>query len=131
MTEGAHLTTALHDVVAGGGGAQEVAEALRAGADVDAQDESGNTALFLAASSRNLEALTALLDAGADLEIENAWGNTPLWSATFNSRGDGRIIEALLERGADPDHRNAAGNSPRTLAARVANYDLQRFFPPH
>ena len=130
MTKNAKLprTTALHDAVAALAGPERIGEVLRAGADIDAQDSSGNTALFLAASLGDLDAVTALLDAGADLEVENAWGNTPLWGATIRSRGDGTIIEALLRRGADPDHVNSAGNSPRMLAERVENYDLGRFF---
>lgn len=110
------------------GGAHEVAEALRGGADINAQDHNGNTALFLAASLGDLKALTALLNSGAALEVQNKWGNTALWAATFNARGNGALIEALLAAGADPDHKNAAGNSPRMLASRVANYNLEQFF---
>ena len=90
--------------------------------------QAGNTALFLAATSQNISALTALLDAGADTEIANTHGNTPLWPAIFFSKGDQAAARALLDRGADPDHVNLAGNSPRSLASKIANFDLGPLF---
>jgi ankyrin repeat protein len=42
--------------------------------------------------------------------------------------GDGEVVRALLDAGADPDVENNYGASPGSLASKVANYDLIRFF---
>lgn len=117
----------LHEA-ATDGDAAAVQAALTQGVDVNSTDDAGNTALFLAATSQNISALTALLDAGADTEIANTHGNTPLWPAIFFSKGDQAAARALLDRGADPDHVNLAGNSPRSLASKIANFDLGPLF---
>jgi ankyrin repeat protein len=42
--------------------------------------------------------------------------------------GDGEVVRALLDAGADLDAENNYAASHRSLASRVANYDLMRFF---
>ena len=61
---------------------ESVAAALDAGADVDARNGNGDTALHLAAS-RGLDDVVALLaDRGAALDARNGSGQTPLGRAT-------------------------------------------------
>lgn len=60
------------------GGANTVRALLSAGANVDAQDHSGNTALMAAAAYNNVRAVRVLLDAGADRTIKNKNGDTAL-----------------------------------------------------
>ena len=59
-----------------------VARALDAGADVNAQTESGDTALHLATSRRLQEVIGLLAERGAALDVRNARGQTPLGVAT-------------------------------------------------
>lgn len=101
---------------------------LTAGADPNKQDRMGWTALHFAAQERHADIVAALLEAGAAVDTRDAYGNTPLWRAAFSSKGDGAVIGLLRAGGADPDLKNESGVSPRELAARIANYDVARFF---
>jgi uncharacterized protein len=66
---------------------------------------SGATALHLAATSGNVETITALLDAKADINAaEPEWGQTPLIFAAAADRTD--AVKLLLKRGADPKARS-------------------------
>lgn len=53
-------------------------EAIRAGSNVNAQDEEGNTPLHVAAAMGDLKATEALIAAGADAFIVNAKGFNPM-----------------------------------------------------
>ena len=64
---------------------------LKAGAEVNAQTNSGNTALMYA-SYGDIDLVRALLDAGADISIANDDGETPLIVAGNDK------IRALLKR---------------------------------
>ncbi|MGY5052060.1 hypothetical protein ACWDE0_41840 [Streptomyces sp. 900105755] len=66
---------------------------------------------------------------GAGVDVVDRHGNTPLWRAVFCSRGEDGTIRLLLEAGADPDRDNVHGLSPRTLAGRIANYDVAVHLP--
>jgi ankyrin repeat protein len=107
----------------------DVRAALQAGADPNAQDKQGFTPLHFAAQEQRDDVARLLLDAGADVHLRNGWGNTALFTGVFNVKdGDGQIVRTLLAAGASPDVKNNHGVSPRELAAKVANYDLMRFF---
>jgi ankyrin repeat protein len=110
------------------GDLEVVRGAATAGADVNLQDRNGHTPLHLAAQQGQVEAAAALLASGARVDLEDRHGNQPLWTAVFNSRGDGRLIQMLLAHGADPSHRNRAGKSPVELARLIANYPVAQFF---
>jgi hypothetical protein len=63
--------------------------ALRAGANVNAHDKDGVTALMLAAHGQHAPLVKALLDRGADSAIRDAEGHDALWHArglTINGR---------------------------------------------
>ena len=73
----------------------EIAGALvRAGADVGIGDDLGRTALHLAASALNYEAVDLLLRAGAELTPDN-WGRTPLHWAVWSSALEGFTTNAI------------------------------------
>ena len=63
------------------GDAAAVARLLAAGADVDAADSAGQTALYLASKRGNLAVVEELLEAGADTSKATAKRYTPLTTA--------------------------------------------------
>ena len=101
---------------------------IDAGANVDVRDPGGWSALHFAAQSGSIEIARMLLDAGASVEPSDTHGNTPLFRATFESRGNGDMIELLRAHGADPRATNNAGVSPVELARTIANFDVAQFF---
>ncbi|MEQ1716538.1 MAG: ankyrin repeat domain-containing protein, partial [Hyphomicrobium sp.] len=81
------------------GDKQAVTAALAAGADVNARDGDGNTALILAAGGGHLPVLEILYAAKAALNLANAAGETALVLAIAKSRTD--AVRSLLVQGAD------------------------------
>ena len=96
------------------------------GADVNAQDENGNTALHLAAHYQDIEAIKILIDSGVDVNAQNQDGNTALHLAVYNK--DIEAIRILIDSGASNEIKNndnktpvgcAAINGQRALAAQI------------
>ena len=110
------------------GNIEGVHQLLAAGADVNAQDQRGWTALHFAAQANAVEITNLLLHCKARVEIEDKAGNTSLFTATFNSKGSGEIIRLLRAAGADPKKKNKRGVSPLSLAQTMANYDVAQFY---
>ena len=62
--------------------------ALEVGADGDATNEDGDTALHIAASRGLDDVITRLAEHGASLDVRNVEGETPLSVARARSPGD-------------------------------------------
>jgi ankyrin repeat protein len=94
---------------------------LAKGADANAANKAGVTALIRAATS--YEKTRSLVNAGAQVRVRTAdLGNTPLILAA-RCDGNSRTVKLLLERGADPTERNDAGISP--ILSGAASGDLE------
>jgi len=80
------------------GDVEKVISLLDNGADVNAKDQRGWTALMAAANSGHAEMVKLLLDKGADVSLKHAYG----WTALSIAKGKGnKEIESLLRaRGA-------------------------------
>lgn len=78
--------------------------ALDAGANVDAADRYGVTALLRAAGRGEPEMIDLLLERGAAVDKSSDQGNTPLMLAA--ARGHGDAVARLLAAGANPAARN-------------------------
>lgn len=88
------------------------------------------TALQIAVIRKSKDVSNILLTNGADVNIKDGNGNVALFDALFGYRGDdGYFIETLISNGADVNLMNNYGVSPKSLAEKVANYDLKKFFP--
>jgi ankyrin repeat protein len=83
------------------------------GADVNAADTRGGTALQVAAYRGNLAVARLLLDAGADINAGNCYHGGPLPCAVLH--GQTKMVDFLLKRGADPRQQAEALG----LAARL------------
>ncbi len=91
------------------------------GADPDAADKGGVTALHMAVRARHLDVVAALLRADASVDVEDRGRrSTPLRRAVAHTGRSGtagkgdevlQIIRLLLEHGADPNHRNRTGKT--------------------
>ena len=95
------------------------------GADVDAAQPDGTTALHWAAHRGDLESVRALLDAGADVAAASRYGIVPLWLAAED--GHASVVVALLEAGADPNTtRGESGETVLMIAARGGHAGVLR-----
>ena len=95
---------------------------LLAGADPNAQDEDGSTALIIAAHCDYKEGLTVLLNEGAKLNIQNVFGSTALHGAAKN--GFLAISELLLASGAQASLIDTSGKTPLDYALDNNHHDV-------
>lgn len=104
-----------------------VEKLLKQGHDVNAQSESGFSALSIAVRYEYEAIVTLLLDHGADVWHVDRFGLHPLEVAVTQSDGGDDlllIIEALVEAGADPDKRGPTMlRTPREKAKYINAQD--------
>lgn len=95
---------------------ERVEKLLAHGADVNAPDADGDTALHGAAQTGNTEIMKRLLDKSADPNAKNKQGGTPLmWAAVY---GHEDAAQLLLSRGADASLKDNDGITAAEWAAR-------------
>jgi uncharacterized protein len=90
--------------------ANDVARARRLiarGADVNAKDETQQSAYLIAASEGHLELLRLALSNGARVNDKDSWNGTGLIRAA--ERGHANVVGTLLRAGVDRDHVNRIG----------------------
>ena len=89
-------------------------KALAAGADVNARDAKGWTALMRMADKGSMLLVEPLLKAGADQNLRLADGATALFIAVV--RGHTEIATVLVEAGADPEIKGPKGKTALDVA---------------
>ena len=77
------------------------------GADVNAKDETVQSAYLIATSEGHLELLRLTLAHGADVDDKDSWNGTGLIRAA--ERGHALVVGELLRAGIDRDHVNRIG----------------------
>jgi ankyrin repeat protein len=97
-----------------------LARLLEKGADVNARNRHGQTALMIAATEGNPDAVTLLAAHGANLDCTAKYGLSALMIAVV--RGHGDVVRALLAVGADQSIR---GTGAPGFAGKTA-LDLAR-----
>ena len=98
-----------------------VAALLTKGADANAAEGDGATALHWAVQLEDLESAAALIRAGGKVNAANDLGATPLSVAASN--GSAQSVTLLLKSGADPNQALAGRESPLMLAAWTGSAD--------
>jgi ankyrin repeat protein len=98
-------------------GRAKVAALLKGGADVNAAQADGMTALHWAAYHDDLATATLLVKAGAHANAGNRYGVTPLSLACTN--GSAGVVRLLLGAGADANATLRGGETALMTAART------------
>ena len=96
------------------GKGEEVKELLEAGADVNAKDIWGNTALMGATKEGHEDIVQLLLDRGADVNSIAGENETALWIAA--AYGHPQIARILLGHGAEVNARTRGGSTALAVA---------------
>jgi ankyrin repeat protein len=97
-------------VAAQKGEASKVKSLLASGADPNASDPEGNTALQFAAASGKLNVVEQLIASGANVHMRDRHGSTALHAAAIDR--DVRFAELLLAAGADVNARTLRNVTP-------------------
>jgi serine/threonine-protein phosphatase 6 regulatory ankyrin repeat subunit B len=105
---------------------ERVEKLLARGADVNLQDNDGDTALHGAAESGNVEIVRLLLSKDAKLDVKNKQGGTPLmWAA---ARGNEEAAALLLSQSADPSLKDNDGITAAQWAVRNKRENIVQLF---
>jgi ankyrin repeat protein len=98
---------------------------VKHGADLEARDEEGNTALMLATvSDHPAGVIEQLVLLGANIKAQNKLGMTALmFAAAINENPE--ILECLVILGADVNAVDKSGNTVLMFAARNPNQDVK------
>lgn len=98
---------------------------VRAGINVNACDELGNSGLQIAIKNNFTIIANLLLKAGADADVKDASGLTPLLEACGKrTRGYKELALKLIENGADLNVLNNIGWTPLMLAISIGDSDI-------
>lgn len=97
-------------------GAKSVREQVAEGADVNARNSDGRTALYLAAVCDFLDDAEVLLAAGAEVDPIDPLGRTPLCDAVVY--GHSQIVKVLLAAGANVNTGDSPDNIPLMIACQ-------------
>jgi len=95
-----------------------------AGADVDASNLSGNTALEFALEDGYIGIAMLLKELGADITVTDFFGRSPLMIAVICRNLT--IIRLLKSMGADVNHQDGCGHNALIIAACIGRPDILR-----
>ena len=107
----------------------ELQALVDAGADLNAKDALGRTALHMAAFYGQLKVTELLIDRGADVNVKDRVGMTPLHVAVLS--GGRQEVELLLEKKAGINIKSDAGQTALHLAAAAGQQKLSKFLIEH
>ena len=94
---------------------------IQQGANVNAAEADGTTALHWAARRDDVATAELLIRAGAKLDVATRYGVTPMYLAAVS--GNAAMIGALLRAGANPNSANPGGETALMTAARTGKVD--------
>uniref|UniRef100_A0A8B9M745 Ankyrin repeat domain 6 n=1 Tax=Accipiter nisus TaxID=211598 RepID=A0A8B9M745_9AVES len=97
---------------------------LKAGCDLDIQDDGDQTALHRAAVVGNTDVIATLIQEGCALDRQDKDGNTALHEACWH--GFSQSAKVLVKAGANVLAKNKAGNTPLHLACQNSHSQSTR-----
>ena len=109
-------------VAARSGDAAGLERGLAQGANVNARNRLGETALVILLKNNKVDLAQKLLNAGADVNQAAVNGITPLMTAAFN--GQTAMARSLLDRGADVAAVDRLAKNAMTYAAGAGNTEI-------
>lgn len=112
----------LRAVQSGDGNA--AAAMIQQGADVNAREANGTTALHWAVYHQDVALVKRLLAAGAKVAVVNDFGSSPMQEAAVT--GNAAVIRMLLDAGANVESANAEGQTALMAVARTGNVDAAK-----
>ena len=106
------------------GDAVKVEEAIINGANVNAKNNNGMTALMFSAAKGNTESAGVLIKYGADVNANNNYGMTALMFTASN--GHPEIAELLLKHGANVNAKDNDGDTALSMAEVNSCFDVAK-----
>ncbi len=101
---------------------KEAVRLILAGADVNAKDENGKTALRIASSNGCKEIVQMLIKAGANVNAKDENGQTALiWSSL---KGHKEIVQILIEAGTNINATDIFGRTALMYASQYGHKDI-------
>ncbi|KAF4316944.1 hypothetical protein BBO99_00007336 [Phytophthora kernoviae] len=95
---------------------------LSHGADTEARDDEGKTALYLATNDELFEVAKLLVERGARLDAQDLAGRSPLHVCLQGSAGkSAQVTNLLISRGAPVDLSDKSGETPMVVAVRCGD----------
>jgi hypothetical protein len=85
----------------------------------NAVNEAGNSLLYEAIASSNIEMVNLISASGAQINFKNQFGRTPLHRAADEDRLD--MVRLLLAKGAEVNIRDCRGSTPLIASAEFAS----------
>jgi ankyrin repeat protein len=105
---------------------------LRHGAETEARDQEGKTALLLATNDELFEVAKLLLENGARLDAQDSAGRSPLHACLRAAPEQSVLVTNLLvSRGAPIDLPDQAGETPLTIVVRRGDIATLRLLLNH
>jgi uncharacterized glyoxalase superfamily protein PhnB len=104
------------------GNTDAVVQMIAEGADVNAADQTGATALAFASTNSLVAVLVYLIAAGVNVNAANQYGTTALMLASYNENGfsqdDEAVVARLIAAGANVNAVNNVGNTALMIASK-------------
>ena len=103
---------------------QQLRNALKSGADVNARDSRGKTPLMHVVY--NPDFMKVLIEAGADINAKDEDGRTALMHTAYAQTDDPTVVEMLVEAEADIDARDEDDRTALMLAAERSRTEIAK-----